>query len=344
MIQCPVCSTNLEFWQIECHDCGQFISSNAIPIVEAVPIEEDDLEKALGTWMKRGRKAFKLKSFDEAHACYGEALKRVKGVAGLETSEIKARQGLADAYEKLGQKEEAIEHLIAVEVLLEDEKTREKVRKRIDRLNRGEMEVEPERRFVPCQKEERQNAKLHCPSCFRLLSEAEVYPFRQGKTSLSRCACGHEGSPMVMVGKELDVEGLLESGMRSNPRKDRLIEAAQKPVQGGRTRSTAFWLALLLGVFGAHKFYLGEKARGYAYLALCWTLIPWLVAVYEALLIAQMSRVSFNLVYNIEGVLSRMPDSDSLPPDQDDAAVLSMIVSEDDPEDLIDEWSEEDEV
>ncbi|MCA9802145.1 MAG: NINE protein [Cyanobacteria bacterium HKST-UBA02] len=344
MIQCPVCSTNLEFWQIECHDCGQFISSNAIPIVEAVPIEEGDLEQAFATWMKRGRKAFKLKSFDEAHACYGEALKRVKGVAGLETSEVKARQCLADAYEKLGQKEEAIENLIGVESLLADEKAREKIRKRIDRLNRGELEVEPESRFVPCEKEDRQSAKLYCSSCFRLLSEAEVYPFRQGKSSRSRCACGNEGSPMVMVGRELDVEGLLESGMRRNPRKDRLIEAAQKPVQGGRTRNTAFWLALLLGLFGAHKFYLGEKARGYAYLALCWTLIPWAVAVYEAILIAQMSRVSFNLVYNIERVLARMPDEESLPPDQEDAAVLSMIVSEDDPEDLIDEWSVEDEV
>ena len=41
-----------------------------------------------------------------------------------------------------------------------------------------------------------------------------------------------------------------------------------------RTPSTAFVLALLLGGFGAHRFYLRQWGWGTVYLVFCWTLIP----------------------------------------------------------------------
>jgi TM2 domain-containing membrane protein YozV len=41
-----------------------------------------------------------------------------------------------------------------------------------------------------------------------------------------------------------------------------------------RNPSKAFILALLLGGFGAHRFYLGQRSWGITYLLFCWTLIP----------------------------------------------------------------------
>jgi TM2 domain-containing membrane protein YozV len=41
-----------------------------------------------------------------------------------------------------------------------------------------------------------------------------------------------------------------------------------------RNPSTAFVLALLLGGFGAHRFYLRQRGWGITNLLFCWTLIP----------------------------------------------------------------------
>lgn len=89
--------------------------------------------------------------------------------------------------------------------------------------------------------------------------------------------------------------------------KSLLLLAAAEPIPGGRQRSTAVTLALLLGLIGVHRFYLGERAYGMAYIMWSWTLVPWIVAIFEAINYWQMSRVTFNLTYNIEQVLSRLP-------------------------------------
>jgi TM2 domain-containing membrane protein YozV len=41
-------------------------------------------------------------------------------------------------------------------------------------------------------------------------------------------------------------------------------------------------LALVLGGIGAHKFYLDKPGKGLLYLMFCWTGIPTLVGLYEA--------------------------------------------------------------
>jgi len=46
--------------------------------------------------------------------------------------------------------------------------------------------------------------------------------------------------------------------------------------------TTAVVLALLLGGFGAHKFYLGHTGLGILYLLFCWTGIPEIVGFFEA--------------------------------------------------------------
>ncbi len=43
-------------------------------------------------------------------------------------------------------------------------------------------------------------------------------------------------------------------------------------------------LALLLGGFGIHKFYMGKTGMGILYLLFCWTFIPALVSLIEGIL------------------------------------------------------------
>lgn len=46
-------------------------------------------------------------------------------------------------------------------------------------------------------------------------------------------------------------------------------------------------LAILLGWIGAHEFYAGRTARGVLSVVFCWTLVPWVVAVVQAVKMAR---------------------------------------------------------
>ena len=64
-----------------------------------------------------------------------------------------------------------------------------------------------------------------------------------------------------------------------------------------KSKSTAMWLAFLLGGFGAHKFYLGES-QGWLYLVFCWTYMPFLAGFVDGIGLARMSEEDFNKKYN----------------------------------------------
>lgn len=51
----------------------------------------------------------------------------------------------------------------------------------------------------------------------------------------------------------------------------------------GKSKVTAGLLALFLGGFGAHKFYLGKTGMGILYLIFCWTYIPSILALIEGI-------------------------------------------------------------
>jgi len=67
---------------------------------------------------------------------------------------------------------------------------------------------------------------------------------------------------------------------------------------GGKTKTTAGILALLLGGIGVHKFYLGQTGLGILYLLFCWTFIPAIVAFVEGIIYLSMSDADFNAKYN----------------------------------------------
>ena len=90
-------------------------------------------------------------------------------------------------------------------------------------------------------------------------------------------------------------------------------EPTTTDVSGEKKRKTAALLALLLGIFGAHRFYLGQRRRGIAHLVFAVLGIlsldgggsPFLpilaiIAVIDAVLFFTMSDEAFDRKYNIE--------------------------------------------
>ncbi|MEY2669772.1 MAG: hypothetical protein RLZZ577_88 [Bacteroidota bacterium] len=65
-----------------------------------------------------------------------------------------------------------------------------------------------------------------------------------------------------------------------------------------KSKITAGLLALFLGGLGIHKFYLGRGGAGFLYLIFCWTLVPAVIAFFDAIFLFLMDDVIFNAKYN----------------------------------------------
>lgn len=63
-------------------------------------------------------------------------------------------------------------------------------------------------------------------------------------------------------------------------------------------KKNAILLALFLGVFGAHRFYLNQKVKGFIYLILSWTLISFFLSIIDSIIFIFMSNENFNKRYN----------------------------------------------
>ena len=80
-----------------------------------------------------------------------------------------------------------------------------------------------------------------------------------------------------------------------------LCGVRQAPTPGSRTASApngkskiaAGLFALLLGDFGAHKFYLGKPGLGVLYLIFFWTWIPGLIGLIEGIILISMGDEEF---------------------------------------------------
>lgn len=68
-------------------------------------------------------------------------------------------------------------------------------------------------------------------------------------------------------------------------------------VSGNKSRIAAALLALFLGGFGVHKFYLGQIGWGFVYLIFCWTFIPAIIAFVEFIIYLCTSDENFAKKY-----------------------------------------------
>ena len=68
---------------------------------------------------------------------------------------------------------------------------------------------------------------------------------------------------------------------------------AYAPSGPPKSRVTAGILAILLGGFGVHKFYLGKAGLGILYLLLCWTVIVPIIALIEGIIYLTQDDATF---------------------------------------------------
>jgi TM2 domain-containing membrane protein YozV len=114
--------------------------------------------------------------------------------------------------------------------------------------------------------------KKHCYACASILDvRAELCP---------KCGVRQPVLPAMMPGMQM----------------------AMVPVQSAlpattRNKTSAALLALFVGAFGIHKFYLGQSAAGIVYLLFCWTFIPAIIAFVEALILFGMNDADFARKY-----------------------------------------------
>ena len=80
---------------------------------------------------------------------------------------------------------------------------------------------------------------------------------------------------------ELAAKVEIQQLVKSIPRESQAAFMVQYNAQK-KNPTTAVVLALLLGGLGIHRFYLGQTAWGILYLLFSWTLIPGVVAFFEA--------------------------------------------------------------
>ena len=75
------------------------------------------------------------------------------------------------------------------------------------------------------------------------------------------------------------------------------VSAGPQYQRAVKSKTTAIILALLLGNIGGHKFYLDRSGQGILYLLFCWTFIPALIALVEAIVYATTSDEAFHAKY-----------------------------------------------
>lgn len=334
MQPCPQCKSLLEPWEVFCHGCGRVISLEQVPVVKEAAPDKSSLKEAFEDWYGRGKEAAGRQDFETASVCFQEALRRQAGLSDS-ALELSVRMQLAEALERTKKLAEAALQYQAVAERAPDADERRIMAAKADNLKEAAV-VET---YVPTaddyshpQPFELKVLPLYCAACKRRLTEGEIYGFRRGLMKAPRCVCGFEGAPLVK--RTSEAVSLVKHEHARQKRKTVLIEAASGIIPGGKKKEVAALLAVLLGAVGAQKFYLGERMAGILSIVFSWTFIPAILGLLEAIRLLGMSQVSFNLQYNVELVVERLParavDSE---PDQD---TFSMEITED-PEDFVDD-------
>lgn len=308
LVPCPQCSAELEPWQITCHRCGRVVSSEAIPNVVQDQTDKNALQDAFASWYKRGVEAMQTERYSEAQICFVESLSRLKAIEHGVEREVELRKQLCRALEKLDKRAEASEQYVILGRLTK--RSNDEFEKRARELSMSTADVlarvETNSGYRAPEGRESKLVPLYCSSCKQLLVEAEVHGYRNARSNTVRCFCGFEGPPLARVDSKHFRALKLAPVVRSQ--RALLLQAAAEQFPEGHKKDTAILLAVVTGWCGGHRFYLGHRAEGIAYALLCWTFIPLIVSLFEALNYAQMSRVTFNLMYNIELVLAKLPE------------------------------------
>lgn len=328
MKSCTKCKTELEQFELSCHQCGLSVSNESAPVVSDIAPSKEELSESYQSWLNRGKECLKSGSLEEASNALREAIRRSRVLEDPLEKEIEARKFLAETLEQLGKNPEAADQYRIIAQEASTPPLREHwLKKSQDLLAAGSSvafdELFKQEDFRPLLDEEMRYVPLYCSGCKRLLAEAEVYGFRRGLGQDVRCWCGKEARPLAKEdgrhAAAFEIGQTLSSSQRA-----RAIKIAGVELPKGKKRSLACALAIAGGWCGVHKFYLGEQVAGWIYLFWFWTLVPLLLSFYEALILSQMSLVTFNMTYNLDIILSQILPEETTAPAKTDVFSLDL--------------------
>lgn len=102
-------------------------------------------------------------------------------------------------------------------------------------------------------------------------------------------------SPSTPPSEQLNIN---EGGYTEKPRYRSGNNSYTQPPVGRKSRITAALLAIIIGDFGIHHFYLRHIGLGFLYLIFFWTWIPAIIGFIEGIIYLCMSDEEFDYKYN----------------------------------------------
>lgn len=111
-----------------------------------------------------------------------------------------------------------------------------------------------------------------------------------------RCEyCGHTFAPVVPKPVQAPQQIVSQPSSNQNQAQQNFQSAFDSTNSSGKNRTTAAIMALFLGGFGGHQFYLGNIGKGFLYLVFCWTYIPGIMGFIEGIMLITQSDEDFNV-------------------------------------------------
>lgn len=86
---------------------------------------------------------------------------------------------------------------------------------------------------------------------------------------------------------------------QQQPQPQLYYTTAINPAWPVKSKTVAGLLAIFLGAFGVHKFYLGKTGAGLLYLIFCWSYIPGLIGFIEGIIYLCSNDENFQLKHHV---------------------------------------------
>ena len=127
------------------------------------------------------------------------------------------------------------------------------------------------------------------------------YQQQNGQQGYYQQQAGQQGYQQQQNGQQGTwQDGFWQQGMYTpDPRIVRMLQNGIDPAWPLRNKQVAAVLAILFGVFGVHKFYLGKIFSGVMYLIFIWTAIPAIISIFEGVWYLTQSDVEFQRRYHV---------------------------------------------